>query len=334
MKLPLEIHPARAKSRSPDDLWNHPSWVLEEKLDGWRWLMHFGGGLERPHLTGRRVGRNSGTLSEKGLLVPQIWPGGRSKVGYTVLDGEVMPPAGASFRDMAGLMNADVETAQARIAEIGPPTYCVFDILFFDGRDVREESLIGRRRYLEKHSGDAWFQSLVQNELIRLVPQLPSYESEYDAIVANGGEGVILKDICSAYGDKDGWVKVKKFTTLDVIVTGFTDARMGRTGKYLGQIGAARVSVRDSSGGLVEVGQVSGMTDDVRRHMTDHPEQWLGTVIEIAAQEFAVDRLRHPRFKRARPDANPTDATWAKMMADLGQAEQRVVKGEQQCLKL
>lgn len=325
----LDLEPARAKSKSPDDLWDHPAWMLEPKLDGWRFVMHFGGGLERPHLVGRRMSRVTGRLSEKGLLVPQIWPTVPYVIGYTALDGEIMAPNGASFRDLAGLMNADIETVQARIKEIGPPTYRVFDALIIDSGDLREQPMIERRRLLTN------FLETIRNPLIQLVPQLSSSKSHYDDIVARGGEGVILKNISSAYGDADGWVKVKRESTLDVVVTGFTEAKHGRTGKYVGQIGAAQVSVRLQSGELVEIGQVSGMTDEVRRHMTDHPGQWLGTVIEILAQEFGKDRLRHPRFSRARPDADPADATYSKMMRDLGQPEeQRVVKGEQRSLLL
>ena len=325
----LELDPARAKTRDPEEFWDHPEWMLEPKLDGWRWISHFGGDLDRTYLTGRRTSKETGTLSEKGLLVPQLHVTPSSSLGYTVLDGEVMPPGGSGFHDLAGIMNADYDTVQKTISRVGPPSYHVFDVLFADGIDVRDLAMIERRRVLERVMLD------VRNPLYRLIDQLPPSRYTYESIVDAGGEGVILKNICAAYGDKSGWVKVKRYSTLDVIVTGFTDARFGRTGKYTGQIGAAQVAVRDALGDLVEVGQVSGMTDELRLDMTKNPESWIGRVIEVAAQEFAKNRLRHPRFKRARPDADPQDATWEKMMSDLGQnAEQRVVRGEQRCLPL
>jgi ATP-dependent DNA ligase len=304
----LEIDPARAKSKSADDLWEDSEWVAEEKLDGWRFLMHFGGDLPRVFLTGRRQSKTTGKLSEKGLCAPDIWPySDCASLGYTVLDGEVMSPAG--FRDIAGIMNVSPGKAAKRIAEIGPPTYRVFDILFNDGLDVRHYSWIERQQVLAQ----IW--NALGNPLITRVGSSPDRLCTYDRIVESGGEGVILKNIFSPYGE--GWVKVKRYSTLDVVITGFTDAKMGKTGKYLGLIGAALVSVYGAKGDLLEVGRVSGMTDDVRRDMSQNPTKWFGTVIEVAAQEFGKERLRHPRFKRARPDADPKHATFAKMMADL-----------------
>ncbi len=321
---PLQLNPARAKAISDEKLeklWDDSEWKSQVKLDGWRELLHFGGDLPRVFLTGRRVSSVTGLLSEKALNVPCLWP--NADLGYTVLDGEVMPPDGAGFRDMASILNADPEVAAETIERLGPPIYRVFDVLFHDGVDVREYS------QLERSSLCSSIADRLSNPLITSVPLLPSSRAEYERIVAAGGEGVILKNIFAQYGDTSAWKKVKKYSTLDVIVTGFTEAKFGRTGKYDGQIGAAIVSVFMSDGSMCEVGQVSGMDDATRLEMTANPGRWVGTVIEVAAQEFGKQRLRHPRFKRHRVDANPRDATYRKMMADLGQDEQRVVSGDQ-----
>lgn len=305
----LELEPARAKGGRSSELWEDPLWIAEEKLDGWRFLLHFGGDLDRIYLTGRRISRNTGRFSEKGLCAPMLCPV-IEKIGYTVIDGEVMAPEGASFRDIASIMNVSPGRARARAGEIGEPRYFAFDLLYVDGLDVRDKPQMERR---------SWLDHILKNDanpLVRLVP-IESVDklSYYDSIIAKGGEGVILKDFTASYGE--GWIKVKKYSTLDVVVTGFTDAREGVTGKYLGQIGAAKVSVYSTQGQLLEVGRVSGMTDEVRLDMSQNPKRWIGSVIEIAAQEFAKERLRHPRFLRPRFDADPKSATFAKMMADL-----------------
>lgn len=312
-----ELHPARAKAKAPDKLWDDPHWLAEEKLDGWRFLMHFGKSLDRTYLTGRRTSVVTGKLSEKGLFAEPLWPGVADRVEYTVLDGEVMPPTG--FYDIAGIMNvASVDKARARIKQIGPPTYRAFDILFCNGTDVRELPYIERILLLDE---------IVNNETNKLIQRIGAHKdslAHYDRIIDRGGEGVILKDFTAPYGE--GWVKVKRYSTLDVIVTGFTDAKEGRTGKFLGLIGAAKISVYTPSGQLVEVGRASGMTDAVRDDMSMNPQKWIGNVIEVAAQEFAKNRLRSPRFKRARPDADPRHATFVKMMADLKQSAAVPVK--------
>jgi ATP-dependent DNA ligase len=325
MKNYLEIEPGRAKSKSErvvGELMDDRLWVAEEKMDGWRFLTHFGGDLERAFMTGRRISDVTGRFSEKGMCAECLWPKW-DDVGYTVIDGEVMPPDGSGFRDLAGIMNVDPELARARIAEIGTPIYYAFDILFLDGQDVRGKSWLERKHLLTKLVPE------LDNRHIRLLEHSESKQSLYDTIIARGGEGVILKDTLADYGE--GWVKVKREATLDVVVTGFTEARFGVSGKFFGQVGAAKVSVFNARGESVEVAQVSGMDDATRRDMTDNPGRWIGSVIEISAYKWAKDRLQHPRFKRHRPEADPKSATFGKMMKDLGETVVEE-KGAKQCL--
>lgn len=320
----LEIEPARAKSKNErilERLMDDPEWVAEEKLDGWRFLLHFGGELDRCYMTGRRTSEVTGKLSEKGLCAPCLWPKWDDDLGYTVIDGEVMPPLGAGFRDLAGIMNVTPEQAEVRIAEIGKPHYYAFDLLFLDGKDVRGKSWLERKHLLGKLILE------LENSLIHFVCHNENKRSYYADVVGSGGEGIVLKDICAEYGE--GWVKLKKESTLDVVVTGFTAAKFGVTGKYDGQIGAAKVSVYSSTGQLIEVAQVSGMDDATRLHMTNSPDEWLGKVIEISAYKWAKDRLQHPRFKQLKVEADPKHATFSKMMADLGESTEE--KEDKQC---
>lgn len=311
-----QLVPARAKhvsSKKLATIWDDASWVAEEKKNGWRFLMHFGGELERVYMTGRRVSSVTESLSEKGLCAPCLWPSSdMARLEYTVIDGEVMPPEGASFHDIAGIMNVDPEDAALEIQRLGKPSYAAFDVLFFNGRDVREMA------YLERQAILGEIVEGCQSELITQVPRGPATAETFDRIVAQGGEGVILKNIFAPYGESGAWVKVKKVVTVDVVVTGFTDAREGKTGKYLGQIGAVVVGVYLKDGTLCEIGQVSGMDDATRLHMTANPGQWIGTVVEVEAQEFGRERLLHPRWKRARPESNVRDCTYEKMMSDFG----------------
>ncbi len=320
-----EIEPATADRKDwskIEPLLEDKQWTIEQKLDGWRFLMHIGGDLPRVYLTGRRVSVKTGKLSEKGECAPHFWPSDErvtkllSKLKYTVLDGEVMPPNGRGFRDIAGIMNVEPDKAHERIEEIGYPEYHAFDLVYFDGQDVRDKP-------------QSWRYKTVHELIMTLWPQSPHVYGvrgfatkkliRYDRWVDEGGEGAILKDADAPYGK--GWVKMKRHSTLDVIITGFTEANEGKTGKYKGQIGAALVSVYESPRKLVEVGQVSGMDDQTRAAMTRWPKHYLGKVVEIAAQEMAKDRLRHPRFKRMRPEVNKRSATMIKLLADLDVAK-------------
>ncbi len=332
-----QFTPARAKSVSDKklaEIWDDPEWIAEEKLDGWRYCMLLGGGLPRVYLTGRRISSKTGLLSEKGLQVPCLWPNPSSRakislqeqdtltyltakgeLGLTVLDGEIMPPAGAGFRDIAGIMSADPVEAAATMERIGNPTYRVFDMLYDDGADIRSLSMYERKKCALE------FVYELRHPLISVVDSMLPRQDYYNKIVADGGEGVILKNICAPYGESGAWVKVKKFSTLDVVVTDFTRAKFGVTGKYDGQIGAAVVSVY-LQGQLCPVGRVSGMDDATRLDMTENPGRWLGVVIEVRAQEFGKERLRHPRYERRRDDADARTCTYEKMMRDLGRDEE------------
>lgn len=321
----IDIQHARAKRISDARLARiagDPSWLAEEKLDGWRFMLHFGGGLHRPYLVGRRASDVTGQLSEKGLLVSQLWPSEarQRECGYTALDGEIMPPPGVTgigFRHLASIMNASPEVSAATIARIGPPVFRVFDAPYWDGH------LWSCATQKQRSALVADVVRWLGHELIRPVESRSNAlglmtQKFYDEVVARGGEGLILKRSDAAYGESGAWVKWKRAHSLDVVITDFTDAEHGVTGKYDGQIGAACVSVYDSSGKLVEVGRVSGMDDETRLDMTSSPGEWLGCVAEILAQGFGRARLRHPRFVRRRPDAHPGECTMRKMMADLG----------------
>jgi ATP-dependent DNA ligase len=305
-----QIEPARAKAKDPSLLWDNDSWIAEEKLDGWRFLMHVGRQLSRPHLTGRRVSSVTALYSEKGELARPLWPEWpECPYEYTVVDGEVMPPDGASFNDLASMMNSTPEVAAAAVARLGSPRYVVFDCLFVDGSDIRSKSLTLRQREMRL------VVNRMGNDLVSCVDCAPPRREVFDRVIAAGGEGLILKHAESPYGE--GWVKVKRVHTIDVVVTGFREAKFGRTGRIFGQVGSLEVSVYSSSGELIEVGNASGMDDATRRAITDDRDGWLGSVVEVEAQGWARDRLRHPRFKRRREDADPREATYRKMMEDL-----------------
>ena len=66
------------------------------------------------------------------------------------------------------------------------------------------------------------------------------------------------------------------------------------------------------NGKLIEVGRVaSGFADEDRQDMAEHPENYLGKVIEVECMSTTKDgTLRHPVFKRVREDKGPDDCLW------------------------
>lgn len=59
------------------------------------------------------------------------------------------------------------------------------------------------------------------------------------------------------------------------------------------------------------VGECSGFDEETREYFTDNQKDFLGTVIEVGANEIMkTGKLRHPRYLRQRPDKNANQCIW------------------------
>lgn len=63
---------------------------------------------------------------------------------------------------------------------------------------------------------------------------------------------------------------------------------------------------------VVTIGECSGFDEEQRKTFSQDPDSWIGTVIEVKANEIFKDtgKLRHPRFLRLRPDKGYEQCTW------------------------
>ena len=87
---------------------------------------------------------------------------------------------------------------------------------------------------------------------------------------------------------------------------GFTHGK----GKYNETIGAV-VFGQYVDGKLTELGQASGMSDEIRMKMGRTPDQFIGRVVEIQGMErLKSGAIRHPRFMSMRSDKQPDDCIW------------------------
>ena len=79
---------------------------------------------------------------------------------------------------------------------------------------------------------------------------------------------------------------------------------------YLGWKTAIRIGAYNDKGELVDLGTVSsGLTDDNKREMTEHPDLWLGHVVALDCMQIDKKEhtLRHPVFKCKRDDKDAKD---------------------------
>lgn len=137
------------------------------------------------------------------------------------------------------------------------------------------------------------------------------FNKTYEFLVeqlAAGNEGVVLKDLRATYGN--GWLKAKKFSTFDAIITGIEPG-------YHTPHGKVHISVCDGLT-LREIGKCGIQVEEVRAKLNKDPNSFMGAVIELKALKIDPSNglLREPRFVRMRPDLKPLDCTWEKLNRD------------------
>ena len=302
----LQITPPRCDGRVP----GVSEAIAEIKIDGHRGLAHFGCELGRAHLTGRRISKVTGNFTERGLNIPHItrlnnlwWKAWNKK--YTVLDGEVVVP-GYPFEAVQSVMGSKPIRAFEWQKENAFAQYVVFDVLFSDGIDVRSLPRSERRilasdivRDMQRFTNKVEF---IQSKKVLTLEQRQEF---FDEVVADGGEGLVIKTIDGRYGV--GQLKMKEVKTFDVVITGFTDANYGKTGKYDGLIGAVEFGAY-RNGELVYIGRCSGMDDTQRIDFSKRSDWYVGKVVEVKSNGLTKRKvLRHPQFLRLRDDKAPEE---------------------------
>lgn len=308
-------------------------WVMEPKHDGMRAIVHVSeDGVE----IWSRSGKPYAQLLPKLVEVFKTLPAG------TIIDGELaiidewfpLPYIQDSYARTAripvvnfnktmrimGTGEVKAIDRQNSLSEnyIGDMSFIAFDLPMLEGRDLSDSEQwarsIGLRTLLEGTP-----------DTIVVNPTLPAEISIYDDLVEAGIEGVILKNQKGIYkeGRNSDWLKLKSEKTFDVVVTGFTDANEGKTGKWLGQIGAIEFSAYMPDGELKYVGRCSGMDDATRKMWTDIRDneiriqspgiQYGGYVIEVKANELVgtgeYRTPRHPQYVTLRTDKVAAECT-------------------------
>ncbi len=289
--------------------------AVECKLDGVRIQVHRRGDDVRVFT--RSLDDITGRVPEVVELV------GSLAADAVVLDGEAVAldamgqplPFQVTGARVASL--ADVTGLRAKT----PLTPYLFDLLHLDGVDLLDEPLSVRRELLGRLvPPDALVPSLVTTD--------PAAAAAFfDVQVAAGHEGVVVKDVGSAYaaGRRGAsWVKVKPRHTLDLVVL----AVEWGSGRRRGLLSNIHLGARTPEGGFVMLGKTfKGMTDEMLAWQTARfleleesrdgyavrlrPEQ----VVEVAFDGIQTSSrypggmaLRFARVLRYRTDKSAADA--------------------------
>jgi ATP-dependent DNA ligase len=267
-----------------------PGWVLEGKLDGWRLVCHSpaDGGDVRVY-AGRNSSEYSGQLPYIETHLLYLLP------PDTVVDGEIIGRHG--WGDVQSVMSRG---GGPHVPTAGLPalTYVMFDTMRWAGEDVRPLPWRERRALLERIGPTDGLN-------VRVAPYVDASEQAHQAMLELGLEGSVCKYVDSRYvGHRSPmWVKIKPQQTAEAKVIGF---KAGTAGTELdGLVGALELEMLGSGART----RASGMSDAERRDMTDHPERWLGQIVEISYLALGSTGVpRSPNYLRRRDDRIANDA--------------------------
>jgi DNA ligase-1 len=194
-----------------------------------------------------------------------------------IVEGEVVAinPHDLRYLPFQNLMRRRRKHDIKQAMEAYPVILNLFDILFYDGRDLMNFTFIERRRLLETTFGK------IKNYRLKLVDQIKvSNIDEIDNFMKralkNGCEGLMLKDSNSRYraGAREwAWIKLKKeysgtiSDSVDLVVLGALYGKGRRVGRYGALLLGSYSKEDDTFYTICKVG--TGFKDDVLAALYD-----------------------------------------------------------------
>ena len=235
--MPSVIHPMLATSI--EDPFDDPAWLYEIKWDGYRAVAF----VENGKL--RLVSRTQNDLTAQfGELkdIPKF-----VKAKTAVLDGEIVA-LDADGRSSFSLMQqrTGIRKWGQRVAgnsEI-QVLYYAFDLIYFDGHDLRRLPLEQRKQALATLA--------VPEGPLRISDHFDKGKALFAVAKQQGLEGILAKKRDSCYEEKRtrDWLKIKITDTIDCVIGGYTEPEGTR--QYFGSI---VLGMYNKKGQLVHVGQ-------------------------------------------------------------------------------
>jgi bifunctional non-homologous end joining protein LigD len=309
--LPKRIKPMLATLT--DEVFDDEDWLYEIKWDGYRAVSSWNGKQAELY------SRNGNDFSKRYAPITEAL---RDLSQKCVLDGEIV------MVDAQGKSHFELLQNYQRGAE-GELQYQVFDILWLNGRDIRELPLINRRELLKY--------LLNVNDVIRYSDHVIGQGKKFFATAEKAGlEGIIAKRCDSIYKDNyrsKQWLKIKTHKRQEVVIGGFTEPKGSRKHigallvgiyendefKYVGHVGGGIPTtqlkpLRQKLEALER--QNSPFQEKVRPNAQVH---WVKPKLlcEVTFGEWTNDgRMRQPIFIGLRSDKEPKKVTKEVAMAN------------------
>ncbi|MCY4582057.1 MAG: non-homologous end-joining DNA ligase [Chloroflexi bacterium] len=250
-RMPRTLKPMLA--HAVDGVFSSPGWLFEPKLDGFRALAFLqDGNVRLISRTGKDMTRNFRPIADDLSVLPHR---------EMVLDGEIVALGDDGLPDFVLLQNnagmykvPGAESASAKAATIA---YYPFDILYLDGRDLRQAPLHQRKHALRL--------AVPPSERIRSMEYVEGEGEAFFRVAEQLGlEGIVAKRRDSRYdaGQRSrDWLKIKLTLSQEFVIAGYTKGEGERAESF----GAVALGYYDG-GVLTYAGRAgSGFTQQALR---------------------------------------------------------------------
>jgi bifunctional non-homologous end joining protein LigD len=203
--LPKRLQPMFATLT--DAPFDDKGWVFEDKYDGFRMVAKTQGGKVTLY------SRNGKIITHSYIEVAEAL---RDVKGDAVIDGELVALDEDGVSHFQLLQNALRDEVKLQ--------YCVFDLMFLDGEDLRGLPLLDRKRRLRS--------ILPRHKLLALSRHRKTFGTKFFKEAEDKGlEGIMAKRADSKYlsgARTDNWLKIKSSKRQEVVIAGFTVPRRKR----------------------------------------------------------------------------------------------------------
>lgn len=301
-----------------------PNYIAEEKIDGCHYLC-FGGRF----LSTDKVEKTDNYPHLKDFFIHLGMPN-------LILDGEINYP-GKTSQFCTRITGSASDVAIDNQKRFGPIHYTIWDILRTPkGTWLVKQPYLERRKILV-----AFYNQFIKGSSLEPYIHITSATQKdkkafFDAIIADGREGCVLKRIDSLYvmGKKPmwQWMKLKQKDTADLILIGFKPATVEYNGKniegwpywkevngilrpvtkdyYMGWPGALELGAY-VNGELQPICTCSGLSEEQKASLAATPQNYLNRVVKISYMEKTEQgNPRHPRFEMFHESKTPQECTW------------------------
>lgn len=345
------LHPKEQKA-----ICGSSNWVVQKKLNGCRVILHFVkdvGVFAHSRTPSLRTYRRT-ELTDR-LLFGSFVPRFTATVDCEAVVDKLIDTRNytrpgeltrSSFHSTTAVLHLEKEASKRlQRDQSAPLVFHVFDIVNWERKDLKREKLCERLSYIPE------FRTAIEAAQLKKYFEFPPVcihdkKEFFDRVTAEGGEGVVLKNLNSTYEDsssrsRHGWVKFKKRLELDGYVSGF---ERGRTGSKWENLVSCLIFSVNTEAGHRAIAKVSNLEWDFRKGASQY-DRATGSVklrIDVYGRVARVNglemsqrafRLVHPRIVHWRDDFTQAQCVYslgdlqAARMGAVGKVPLRIVSG-------